>query len=75
MYQKALKKWNLRDVEDRKSWAAFSKFMVKQYEPLLKLSTGITMGQEGYGTAFHATTATDATGGGITTGGGGGRGT
>ena len=33
--------------------------MVEQYERLLKLGTGITMGQEGYGTAFHATTATD----------------
>ena len=33
--------------------------MVKQYERLLKLGTGITMGQEGYGTAFHATTAID----------------
>ena len=59
MYQKALKKWHLRDVDDRKSWAAFSKFMVEQYERLLKLGTGITIGQEGYGTAFHATTATN----------------
>ena len=33
--------------------------MVEQYERLLKLGTGITMGQEGYETAFHATTATD----------------
>ena len=59
MYQKALKKWHLRHVDERKSWAAFSKFMVEQYEHLLKLGTAITMGQEGYGTAFHATTATD----------------
>ena len=55
MYQKALKKWHLRDVDERKSWAAFSKFMVEQYERLLKFGTSITMGQEGYGTAFHAT--------------------
>ena len=34
--------------------------MVKQYERLLKLGTGITMGQERYGTAFHTSTATDS---------------
>ena len=33
--------------------------MVEQYERLLKLGTGITMGQEGYGTPFYAATATD----------------
>ena len=33
--------------------------MVEQYDRLLKLGHGITMGQEGYGTAFHAATATD----------------
>ena len=49
MYQKALEKWQLRDVDERKSWAAFSKFMVEQYKRLLKLGTGITMGQEDMG--------------------------
>ena len=38
MYQKALEKWHLRDVDKRKSWAAFSKLMVEQYERLLKLA-------------------------------------
>ena len=30
MYQKALEKWHLRNIDDRKSWAEFAQFMVGQ---------------------------------------------
>ena len=53
-YTKALENWNRCLVADRRKWATFRMVMVREYKRMLAEGSGITIHQEGYGTAFYA---------------------
>ena len=47
LYTKALERWNVRAITDRKRWSDFCMFMIEQYERMLREGTGPTAAQEG----------------------------
>ena len=54
MYTKALERWHLKPANERTKWTNFRAHMIEEYKKLLAQGSGITMGQEGYGTAYTA---------------------
>ena len=58
-YVKLLECWNARPLEERKTWMDFRQHAIAEYEKLLAEGAGVTTGDEGFPTAFHATNNTD----------------
>ena len=55
LYEKPIEQWNERTAGDTQAWAVFRPAMVAEYKQMLCKGGGSTVGQEGYGTAFMAT--------------------
>ena len=55
LYGKVINRWYGKDIKDRLRWADFRTFAVEQYELMLRMTEGTTIGEQGYGTAYNAT--------------------
>ena len=53
LYTKAMERWQAMPGPNKKVWANFRKHYITEYEKLLAEGGGTTLGQEGYGGAFH----------------------
>ena len=54
LYAKALKRWHGRAIQDQRQWSAFRPFFMQEYQRMLREGGGLSIQQEGYGSAFHA---------------------
>ena len=59
LYTKAMERWQAKASYEKKVWANFRTHYITEYEKLLAEGSGTTLGQDGYGGAFHATETTD----------------
>jgi hypothetical protein len=58
LYSKAMERWQAKDNAIQRVWANFRQHYITEYEKLLAEGGGTTLGQDGYGGAFHATEST-----------------
>ena len=59
MYTKALKRWNTKELTDRKIWDTFHQHMIVEFEKLIASGARPTIVQEGYGGAYNMTEVAD----------------